>query len=42
LIVGGIVAPSAIANAAVDKLKLKPGQQAYTAIKASDVLIGID
>ena len=27
--VGGIVVTSAITNAAVDELKLKPGQQAY-------------
>jgi molybdopterin-binding protein len=40
--VGGIVVTSAITNAAVDELKLKPGQQAYAAIKASDVMIGID
>ena len=40
--VGGIIVTSANTNAAVEELKLKLGQQAYTVIKASDVMIGID
>ena len=38
--VGSIVVSSAITNTAGDELKLKPSQQAYAAIQASDVMIG--
>ena len=39
---GGIVITSSITMAAVDELKLKPGDAAYAVIKASDVIVGID
>jgi molybdopterin-binding protein len=39
---GGIVITSSITMAAVDELKLKPGDAAYAVIKASDVMVGID
>jgi molybdopterin-binding protein len=39
---GGIVITSSITMAAVDELKLKPGDSAYAVIKASDVIVGID
>jgi molybdopterin-binding protein len=39
---GGIVITSSITMAAVDDLKLKPGDAAYAVIKASDVIVGID
>ena len=39
---GGIVITSSITMAAVDELKLKPGDAAYAVIKASDVILGID
>jgi molybdopterin-binding protein len=38
----GIVITSSITMAAVDELKLKPGDAAYAVIKASDVIVGID
>jgi molybdopterin-binding protein len=39
---GGLVITSSITMAAVDELKLKPGDAAYAVIKASDVMVGID
>jgi molybdopterin-binding protein len=39
---GGIVITSSITMAAVDELKLNPGDAAYAVIKASDVIVGID
>jgi molybdopterin-binding protein len=33
---------ASITNQAVDELDLKPGQDAYAVIKASDVMIAID
>lgn len=39
---GGIVITCSITMAAVDELKLKPGDSAYAVIKASDVIVGID
>ena len=38
--VGSIVVSSPITNMAGDELKLKPSQQAYAAIQASDVMLG--
>jgi molybdopterin-binding protein len=40
--IGGIIVTSSITNTAVDDLKLAPGKDAYAAVKASDVMIGID
>ena len=40
--VGGAVITASITNEAVDQLGLKPGQDAYAVIKASDVMVGID
>ncbi len=40
--VGGAVVTASITNEAVDQLGLKPGQDAYAVIKASDVMIGVD
>jgi molybdopterin-binding protein len=40
--VGSAVVMAAITNEAVDDLALKPGQDAYAIIKASDVMIAID
>lgn len=40
--VGGIIITASITNEAVDALKLQKGQEAYAAIKASDVMIAID
>ncbi|WP_448955918.1 TOBE domain-containing protein [Labrys neptuniae] len=40
--VGGIIVTASITNEAVDALKLQKGQEAYAAIKASDVMIAID
>jgi molybdopterin-binding protein len=37
---GGIVIVSSITNEAVDDLALKPGDEAYAVIKASDVMVG--
>jgi molybdopterin-binding protein len=40
--VGGSIVTASITNQAVDELDLKPGQDAYAVIKASDVMIAID
>ena len=40
--IGGTVVTASITNEAVDDLKLQKGQQAYTVIKASDVMVAID
>jgi molybdopterin-binding protein len=40
--VNGAVLTASITNEAVDELDLKPGQDAYAVIKASDVMIAID
>lgn len=40
--IGGTVVTSSITNAAVEELALKPGDEAYAVIKASDVMIGRD
>ena len=40
--VGGTIVTASITNEAVDALKLQKGQEAYAAIKASDVMIAID
>ena len=37
---GGTVITAAITNEAVDELALKPGDEAWAVIKASDVMIG--
>ncbi len=37
---GGVVITSSITNEAVDELGLKPGDEAWAVIKASDVMIG--
>ena len=37
---GGVVIVSSITNEAVDDLALKPGDEAYAVIKASDVMVG--
>ena len=39
---GGVVVTSSITNAAVDELKLAPGQKAYAVVKSSDVMIATD
>ena len=39
---GGTVITASITNEAVDQLKLAKGQKAYTVIKASDVMVGVD
>ena len=39
---GGIVITSSITMAAVDELKLKPGDAAYAVIKASDVMVAVE
>ena len=39
-IAGGIAISSSITNEAVDELALKPGDDAWAVIKASDVMIG--
>jgi molybdopterin-binding protein len=36
----GVVVVSSITNEAVDDLALKPGDEAYAVIKASDVMVG--
>jgi molybdopterin-binding protein len=36
----GVVIMSSITNEAVDDLGLKPGDEAYAVIKASDVMVG--
>ena len=38
----GQVITASVTNEAVDDLKLKPGQQAYAVIKASNVMIATD
>jgi molybdopterin-binding protein len=38
----GKVITAAITNQAVDDLGLRPGQQAYAVIKASNVMVAID
>jgi molybdopterin-binding protein len=40
--VGGTVVTSSITNAALDDLKLAVGKDASAAVKASDVMIGVD
>lgn len=37
---GGVQITSSITNEAVDELGLKPGDEAWAVIKASDVMIG--
>jgi molybdopterin-binding protein len=37
---GGVVITSSITNEAVDDLALKPGDEAWAVVKASDVMIG--
>jgi len=36
----GVIVVSSITNEAVDDLALKPGDEAYAVIKASDVMVG--
>jgi len=40
--IGGSTVVASITNAAVDDLKLEVGKQAYTVVKASDVMVAID
>ncbi|MDT3377637.1 molybdopterin-binding protein [Labrys portucalensis] len=40
--VNGTIITASITNEAVDDLNLKPGQNAYAVIKASDVMIAVD
>jgi molybdopterin-binding protein len=40
--IGGAIVTASITNTAVDDLKLKPGQEAYAVIKASDVMVAVD
>ncbi|WP_454816745.1 TOBE domain-containing protein [Labrys neptuniae] len=40
--VNGTIITASITNEAVDDLQLKPGQNAYAVIKASDVMIAVD
>ncbi len=37
---GGVILTSSITNEAVDELALKPGDDAWAVVKASDVMIG--
>lgn len=37
---GGVVVTSSITNESVDELGLKPGDEVWAVIKASDVMIG--
>jgi molybdopterin-binding protein len=41
-IAGGAVITASITNEAVEELKLRPGDSAYTVVKASDVMVGKD
>jgi molybdopterin-binding protein len=38
--IGGAVITASITNEAVDELGLKPGDEAYAVVKASDVMVG--
>jgi molybdopterin-binding protein len=38
----GKIVTASITNQAVDELGLKPGQEAYAVVKASDVMVAID
>lgn len=40
--VNGTIVTAAITNEAVDELGLKPGQDAYAVVKASDVMVAVD
>jgi molybdopterin-binding protein len=40
--IGGTVITASITNEAVDELGLKPGDEAYAVVKASDVMVGKD
>ena len=40
--VNGVIVTAAITNEAVDELGLKPGQEAYAVVKASDVMVAVD
>jgi molybdopterin-binding protein len=40
--IGGQMVTAVITNESAEELKLAPGQPAYTVIKASDVMIGLD
>lgn len=39
---GGAVITASITNEAVDELGLRPGEEAYAVIKATDVMVGKD
>ena len=39
---GGAVITASITNEAVEQLGLKPGEQAYAVVKASDVMVAVD
>jgi molybdopterin-binding protein len=40
--IGGAVITASITNEAVDELGLKPGDEAFAVVKASDVMVGKD
>jgi molybdopterin-binding protein len=40
--IGGAVITASITNEAVDELGLKPSDEAYAVVKASDVMVGKD
>ena len=40
--VNGTIVTASITNEAVDELGLKPGQEAYAVVKASDVMVALD